>query len=140
MLTPSGIKVTSQYQGDKHTAIVHGPSARTIETDAPKDNQGRGESFSPTDLVAAALSSCLLTVTAMAAEKLGLSFKGATATTYKQMQTDPRRISKLICQVNAPSAIPLEHRQSLEDVARNCPVALSIHPSIALEISIDWNQ
>ncbi len=79
------VEINLSYQGEKHCELTHGPSQTVIETDAPKDNQGRGESFSPTDLVAAGLGSCVLTIMAMKAEKDGHKFVGARARVEKHM-------------------------------------------------------
>jgi len=82
------VKITGEYQGDLHCTATHGPSGRTLETDAPVDNQGRGETFSPTDLAATALATCMLTIMGMAARRLGLDLKGARFEVTKEMSAD----------------------------------------------------
>ena len=121
------------YQGEKHCELTHGPSGSKIETDAPKDNQGRGERFSPTDLAAAALGSCALTVTAMAAEKDGLSLIGAQVEVEKEMLANPRRIGRLTMRMSLPKKLTPTERSKLEEVALNCPVIKSLHPDIDIQ-------
>jgi putative redox protein len=121
---------TTTYQGEKHCDIVHAPSESQIQTDAPKDNQGRGQSFSPTDLVGAALGSCVLTTVAIHCEKDGLNLKGAKAEVSKEMVADPRRIAKLSVKLYLPKGISLELRPKLQQAALGCPVMKSLHPDI----------
>ncbi len=121
---------TTTYQGEKHCDIVHAPSQTQIQTDAPKDNQGRGQSFSPTDLIGAALGSCILTTVAILCEKDGLNLVGARAEVTKEMVSDPRRIAKLGVKLFLPKGIALELRPKLQQVALGCPVTKSIHPDI----------
>lgn len=127
------------YQGGKHCELSHGPSGSAIETDAPKDNNGKGERFSPTDLVGAALGSCMLTVMAIAAEKDGLELAGATAEVTKEMAANPRRISVLTVTLRLPRHVPQERRAFLEQVGHGCPVARSLHPDLALRVSFNWD-
>ena len=121
---------TTTYQGEKHCDIVHAPSQTQIQTDAPKDNQGRGQSFSPTDLIGAALGSCILTTVAILCEKDGLNLKGARAEVTKEMAAAPRRIAKLGVKLFLPKGIALELRPKLQQAALECPVTKSIHPDI----------
>ena len=95
------------YTGELGCTAAHGPSGRTLQTDAPKDNNGKGESFSPTDLVATALGTCMLTVMGIAARRLGVDMTGAKATVDKGMVADPlRRIGRLSVQIRIPAGIP----------------------------------
>ncbi len=129
------VKTTATYQGDKHCSVQHGPSASIIETDAPIDNNGRGEKFSPSDLMAAALSTCTLTVMAMVAERDGVSLVGATANVEKHMvQLPRRRIGKLITRITFPKGIPREYRKKLENTALTCPVHSSLREDIEAPI------
>src|ERR1700761_299735 len=97
------VAIELQYQGDLHTKATHGPSGAELTTDAPKDNQGRGESFSPTDLVATALGSCMLTVMGIMARTLDVDIAGATATVEKEMAAAPsRRIARLAVTIHVP--------------------------------------
>lgn len=132
------VKIQAVYQGDKHTRITHGPSNSVIETDAPKDNNGRGETFSPTDLVAAALGSCLLTVMAISAEQDGLDMRGATADVSKEMATNPRRIVRLTVQIHMPGKISDDKREKLETIARGCPVAKSLAEALQAPMDFLW--
>jgi uncharacterized OsmC-like protein len=124
------VSIKAVYVGEKHCHLTHGPSGASIETDAPKDNNGKGESFSPTDLMAAAMSSCTLTVMAIAAEKKEWDIKGSYAIVIKEMTTGPRRIAKLTTDIHLPKHLTEEQRSGLEKVALDCPVHHSIHPEI----------
>ena len=128
-----------EYEGDLHCRAVHGPSGTALSTDAPKDNQGRGESFSPTDLLATALGTCMLTVMAIAARTLSLDMAGATATVEKEMTTAaPRRIASLAVRIHVPGAMGAEDRLKLERAAHTCPVHKSLHPDVAVPIEFTW--
>lgn len=133
------VKITGEYEGDLHCVAKHEPSGNTLVTDAPKDNQGRGEAFSPTDLVATALGTCIATTMAISARKHGLDLKGVRFEVIKEMSTDaPRRIVKLATQIWMP--IPQSHPQavSLERAAHLCPVHQSLHPSVEKPIVMHW--
>src|SRR6201999_2144882 len=100
------VSIALEYQGELHCKAVHEPSGTELTTDAPKDNQGRGESFSPTDLVATALGTCILTTMAIMARTLGVSIDGATAAVEKEMTaTGPRKIARLGVTVRVPQAL-----------------------------------
>ena len=129
------VKMEARYTGGLHCELTHGPSGSGIETDAPKDNQGRGERFSPTDLMGAALASCILTTIAIVAERDGVELKGARAETEKEMIKDPRRVGSLRTRVVLPASITTEYRKKLEQVALHCPVHRSLHPDIDAGIS-----
>ncbi|MHA0110687.1 OsmC family protein, partial [Klebsiella pneumoniae] len=105
------------------------------ETDAPKDNQGLGERFSPTDLVGAALVSCILTTMALVAERDGLSLVDAHGIATKEMNPSPRRIKSLLVTITLPASLTPAQRQKLETAARRCPVHASLHPDIAAPIT-----
>jgi len=123
------------YEGQLHCALTHEPSGAVINTDAPKDNMGRGEAFSPTDLVAAALGSCMLTVMGIAAAKHQIDLKGTTAQISKEMITAPiRRIGSISVIVNMAPGIPFEKRPVLEAAAQSCPVHKSLHPDVQTPI------
>lgn len=132
------VKVEAVYTGQKHTKITHGPSQSVIETDAPKDNHGKGETFSPTDLTAAALGSCLLTVMAISAEQDGINMTGARADVLKEMAADPRRVAKLTVKVTMPAGIPDSARAKLETIARGCPVARSLSAALDAPMTFVW--
>jgi len=133
------VSIQFEYQGDLHCKAVHGPSGKELETDAPVDNQGRGESFSPTDLVATALGSCMLTIMGILARTLNIDIDGATATVGKEMTaTLPRRISRLAVKIHVPKALSAEDREKFIRAAHTCPVHKSLHPDIEIPIEFTW--
>ena len=133
------VTIQIEYEGDLHCKAVHGPSETVLTTDAPKDNQGRGESFSPTDLVATALGTCILTVMGIAARSLDVDLAGSTATVEKEMAAAPARmIQRLTVTIHVPQAVSEEHRQRLEHAARTCPVHKSLHPDVQMPIQFRW--
>lgn len=115
--------------------LTHGPSGRAWHTVPPKDNGGDGSSFSPTDMVGAALMSCALSTMALGAAREGLSWGDASARVVKAMVGPPRRIGTLALEITMPKAVKAEHRARLEQLARECPVARSLHPDVALPMS-----
>lgn len=133
------VAIEFEYQGELHCKAVHGPSRTELNTDAPKDNNGRGESFSPTDLVATALGSCMLTVMGIAARALNVELKGATATVEKEMTAAlPRRIERLTVKIHVPGNVSAENRQKLEQAALGCPVHRSLHPDVQIPLVFTW--
>ena len=126
------VKVDIKYTGDLHCDATHGPSQSKIATDAPTDNKGKGEAFSPTDLVATALGTCMSTTMGIKAEELGVDLKGMTVSVQKEMSKDaPRRIVGLPSEVHIPLPPDSPHRRTLEQTALNCPV----HKSLPAEIN-----
>ncbi len=133
------VNVTSTYEGGLRCRAVHGPSGTTLVTDAPVDNHGKGESFSPTDLVATALGGCMMTIMGIVAERHGLDLTGMTAETEKVMTaTPPRRIASLRTRITVPLSADHPQRQPLEQAARTCPVHKSLHPEIDAAIEFVW--
>ena len=133
------VRIESLYEGDLHTACLHEPSGRQLETDAPRDNEGRGESFSPTDLLATALPTCMLTVMGIAARRHDWKLDGARAQVEKHMVADPlRRVGRLAVRVELPPGLPPESRPVLERAAHTCPVRQSLHPDVAVDVVFDW--
>ena len=126
------------YLGDLRTTSTHLQSGTAILSDAPLDNNGKGEAFSPTDLLANALGSCIMTIMAIKARDLEVDFKDSTAEVTKIMQTDPRRISKIQLVFNMSISVSEKNRLILERVAMNCPVLLSLNPEIDKEITFNW--
>lgn len=120
------------------TTLGHGPSGATLQTVPPKDNGGDGTLFSPTDLVGAALAACALTTMALVARREGLDWGDATARVEKQMVGPPRRIGALPLQFELPASIRPEHRARLEEIARTCPVALSLHPDLKVPLTFTY--
>lgn len=133
------VTIEVEYQGDLHCRAVHGPSRAELSTDAPIDNQGRGESFSPTDLVATALGTCMLTVMGILARTLKIDIAGATATVEKEMSSAaPRRIESLKVSIHVPHSLSADDQQKLERAAHTCPVHKSLHPDIHTPIEFVW--
>jgi putative redox protein len=133
------VTIQMEYEGDLHCKAVHAPSDADLATDAPRDNQGRGESFSPTDLVATALGTCMLTTMGILAKTLQVDISEATATVEKVMSsTPPRMIHSLSSKIRVPRAVSQENQAKLERAAQNCPVKLSIHPDIEMPIRFTW--
>ncbi|MBI5693488.1 MAG: OsmC family protein [Verrucomicrobia bacterium] len=133
------VEVTGKYQGNLHCQTRHGPSGSVLTTDAPKDNQGQGEAFSPTDLVATAFGTCIATTMAIAARKHGVELRGLQFKVTKEMSSDlPRRIARLTAEVTVP--IPADHpaAKPLEGAARACPVHHSLHPDVEKVITFRW--
>jgi putative redox protein len=117
------VAIQVEYQGDLHCKAVHDPSGAELNTDAPKDNQGRGESFSPTDLVATALGTCMLTIMGIMARTLAIDIAGTTATVEKEMTAAaPRMIKSLTVKIHVPHSLSPENQQKLERAAHTCPV------------------
>jgi len=127
------------YKGGLRTDCTHVKSQNKIITDAPTDNHGKGEAFSPTDLVATALSSCMLTVMGIKAAQLGINIDGTTTTVNKVMAAEPRRISRVEIVINFPEKEYAEKVKSiLEHTALNCPVAKSLSPDLVQEVKFVW--
>jgi putative redox protein len=135
---PTGVVMTAATAPAFKTQLQHGPSGSRIATEAPKDNGGTGESFSPTDLVASALASCALTTMALAATREGIAFGEAKATVEKRMTPPPRRIGELVLQILMPAGLTRAHRTRLEEIAHGCPVARSLHPDLKQSISFTY--
>jgi uncharacterized OsmC-like protein len=126
------------YLGDLRTSSIHLQSGTEILSDAPLDNNGKGEAFSPTDLVANALGSCIMTIMAIKAVDLKVDLIGTTIEITKIMNAQPRRIGKIIISLHIPSFVTEKEKIILERVAMNCPVYLSLHPEVQKEISFNW--
>jgi len=131
------VKMTVHYAGDLHCTATHGPSGSVVETDAPVDNQGRGESFSPTDLVATALASCMATLMGIYAKRKDINLTGMRIEVGKEMtQTGPRRIARLPVEVWMPATVA--QNPALENAALTCPVFQSLHPDIEKPVTFHW--
>ncbi|HET6439083.1 MAG TPA: OsmC family protein [Anaeromyxobacter sp.] len=137
MPAPSGVPMTASISG-LSCQLTHGPSGTIIRTVPPRDNGGTGESFSPTDLVGAALASCALSTMALAAGREGLSFGDARAAVEKRMTPPPRRIAELVLVFDMPVDVRPEHRSRLEEIARTCPVARSLHPEVKMPMEFRY--
>jgi putative redox protein len=127
------------YLGGLRTEAVHLQSKSTIITDAPVDNNGKGEAFSPTDLLATSLGSCMLTIMGIVAERNNIDIKGAKVGITKIMAANPRRVSEIIVELTMPSNNYSEkEKELLENAARTCPVAHSLHPDIKQGITFTY--
>ena len=126
------------YLGDLRTSAIHIASAKNIITDAPIDNQGKGEAFSPTDTVATALASCLLTIMGIKARDLNIDIKTTTAEVSKVMASNPRRISEIQITVNFTRSYDQRIKKILEKAALACPVSNSLHPDLKQNILFNW--
>ena len=130
---------TVVYEGDLRTINTHENSSSKIETDAPTDNHGKGERFSPTDLLATSLANCMLTTMGIRMRGKQIDLKGVRIEVEKIMKADPRRVAAIKLKYHIPAAlenITETEKQTLKEIAENCPVAKSLHPDI--EVTIDW--
>lgn len=127
---------TILYEGNLRCNAQHVQSGTIVETDAPTDNRGKGERFSPTDLVCTALATCMATTMAIRAKDMNIELSGLTVNVQKNMQNDPRRISKIDVKVLFPPSLVLEEkdRTILQWTGDNCPVVKSLHPDLVLNI------
>lgn len=134
--------MTSQiiYKGDLRSVATHIQSGTVIETDAPTDNQGKGERFSPTDLVATALGTCMITTMGIKARTMDIDLAGTKLDVTKIMVSDPRRIGKIIVHVFFPEGLTIDDKQKeiLERTARTCPVERTLHPDVELLMEFNW--
>lgn len=133
------VKILGEYKGELHCTLTHTPSSSVIYTDAPKDNAGKGEAFSPTDLVAAALGSCIATVLGIFSRHKGWNLEGMRFEVSKEMMQEPeRRIGRLHVQIWMPISLQPDERQACERVALTCPVHRSLHPGIEITTIFHW--
>lgn len=133
------VEITATYEGELRCSAVHGPSGNQIHTDAPTDNNGKGEAFSPTDLVATALGTCIMTILGIVANRREIDLGKVTARLEKHMVSEPvRRIGKLVVHVDIPAAVSEDDRTRLERAAGKCPVHKSLHPDIEFDIVYNW--
>ena len=133
------VKLNGVYIGNKKVEMTHGPSGVILITDAPKDNAGDDSSFSPTDLVGAALGSCMLTTMLIYAMRNRIKLKGAHFEVEKHMLADPRRIGAIQIAIHLPINVDREHRVVLERVAKKCPVKRSLHPDLDAEVKFVYD-
>ncbi len=134
------IQITIDYRGDLRCQATHGPSQNTVITDAPVDNHGRGESFSPTDLVATALGTCMATVMGIFAQRHDIDLRGMKVTVQKEMTQVPmRRIARLPTEIVVPLAATHPQREALERAALTCPVHQSLLAEIEKPVTFLWS-
>lgn len=128
------VEISGEYAGGLKVELRHGPSGAVMRTAAPVDNAGDGSSFSPTDLLAASLGACMVTVMGIHAEKNGLPFAGARFVLEKHMRAGPRRVDAIPVTLHLPAALSPEQRETLERIALSCPVHLSLLPEIRRDV------
>jgi len=133
---------TILYEGNLRCHATHLQSGTSIETDAPTDNHGKGERFSPTDLICAALGTCMITTMGIKTLDRGIELKGTSIDVKKHMASEPRRISKIDVVVTFPSTLKLEEKDKLilQRIGDTCPVVKSLHPDIDLNIQYVWSS
>lgn len=133
------VKISVEYEGGLRCELTHDESRATFRTDAPLDNQGKGESFSPTDLCASALGSCIATILGIRAEKMEIDLRGMWIEVKKHMSADkPRRIARLETEIWMPRPLTSEQKEVFESAAAGCPVHHSLHPDIEKPIRFHW--
>lgn len=130
---------TIRYTGQLHNELTHLPSGNIISTDAPTDNNGKGEAFSPTDLLASSLAACALTIMGIKAESMGLDLTGSRAEVTKEMAINPRRVAKVTIDFHLSSSLDEKSRILLEASAYTCPVAKSLHTDLKQEFRFHYN-
>ncbi len=131
------VKCMMTYVGGLHTELAHGPSGATVSTDAPVDNHGKGEAFSPTDLMCSAMAACMATIMGIYAEEHALNLTGMTIEVSKVMSANPRRIARIETTITIPLPADTPHKEALEQCALGSPAMRSFHPDI--EVPITWN-
>ena len=135
------VQIDAIYEGKLRCKATHAESGTTLLTDAPKDNEGNGESFSPTDLVATAVGTCMLTTMGIVAQKHQIDFNGATVRVRKEMASAPvRRIARLTIEITGPASVTEPNRLLLEKSAVSCPVTKSLHPDVQTGIVFHWGK
>ena len=129
------VKIDVTYDGNLRCTATHGPSGKQLITDAPVDNMGKGESFSPTDLLATSMLTCIMTIVAIRADSKKIDVSGMTGSVGKTMASGPRRVSKLEVVVNLPSGLDMEDRAWLITEGCNCPVCVSVSESMEVDVT-----
>ena len=129
------VRIEATYDGDLRCTAIHGPSGMQLITDAPVDNKGKGESFSPTDLLATSMLTCVMTIVAIRADSKGIDVSGMNGSIEKSMAANPRRIAKLEVTVNLPSDISMDDRAWLITEGCNCPVCVSVSESMEVDVT-----
>src|SRR5258708_4156641 len=135
------VEVSIRYLGELRCEATHGPSGVKLITDAPVDNQGKGGSFSPTDLVATALGTCMLTTMGIVAQRQSIDLSGTTVRVTKEMVATPlRRIGRLAVTIHVPRELGEEDRKRLENAAHTCPVHKSLHADVDAPVTFVWGK
>ena len=129
------VRIDATYDGNLRCTATHGPSGKQLITDAPVDNMGKGESFSPTDLLATSILTCIMTIVAIRADSKKIDVSGMTGSVEKTMASGPRRVAKLEVVVNLPSGLNMEERAWLITEGCNCPVCVSVSESMEVDVT-----
>ena len=129
------VKIDATYDGNLRCTATHGPSGKQLITDAPVDNMGKGESFSPTDLLATSMLTCIMTIVAIRADSKKIDVSGMTGSVEKTMASGPRRVAKLEVVVNLPSGLDMEDRAWLITEGCICPVCVSVSESMEVDVT-----
>ena len=129
------VRIDATYDGNLRCTATHGPSGKQLITDAPVDNMGKGESFSPTDLLATSMLTCIMTIVAIRADSKEIDVSGMTGSVEKTMASGPRRVAKLEVMVNLPSGLDTEDRAWLITEGCNCPVCVSVSESMEVDVT-----
>ena len=129
------VRIEASYDGNLRCTATHAPSGNQLITDAPLDNKGKGESFSPTDLLATSMLTCIMTIVAIRADSKNISIEGMTGSVEKSMASNPRRIAKLEVVINLPSDLEIDERAWLITEGCNCPVCVSVSESMEVDIT-----
>jgi len=132
--------IETKYLGTLRTEMTHLKSGTVVLTDAPVDNKGKGEAFSPTDLVAAALGSCMLSIMGIVANEHQFSIEGTTATITKIMTSDPRRIAEIVVDLTFQGVFTEKQKKILTLISATCPVALSLHPDVKQTVTLHFDS
>ena len=129
------VRIDATYNGNLRCTAIHGPSGKQLITDAPVDNMGKGESFSPTDLLATSMLTCIMTIVAIRADSKEIDVSGMTGSVEKTMASGPRKVAKLEVVVNLPSGLDVEDRAWLITEGCNCPVCVSVSESMEVDVT-----
>lgn len=129
------VRIDATYDGNLRCTATHGPSGKQLITDAPVDNMGKGESFSPTDLLATSMLTCIMTIVAIRADSKKVDVAGMTGSVEKTMASGPRRVAKLEVVINLPSGLDMEDRAWLITEGCNCPVCVSVSESMEVDVT-----
>ena len=129
------VRIEANYDGNLRCTATHMPSGNQLITDAPIDNNGKGESFSPTDLLATSMLTCIMTIVAIRADSRGIDVSGMSGSVEKTMAAKPRRVAKLEVVVNLPDGLDLDDRSWLITEGCNCPVCVSVNESMEVDVT-----
>jgi putative redox protein len=135
------VEIDVSYQGQLRCTAKHGPSGAVLNTDAPRDNMGKGEAFSPTDLVATALATCMVTTMGISAQRHNINIEGTTASVTKEMVSVPlRRIGRLTVTITVPTELSEDDRHRMRNAAMSCPVHKSLHSDVKIPVTFYWGK